>query len=271
MSIITLTTDFGTQDEYVGVMKGVILSINSSTTIVDICHGISPQNVIQAAYMLKGSFEYFPKGTVHIAVVDPGVGTERAIVAIKMPGHIFLAPDNGLLTLLLDTGQVDTAVRVEDSRLFLKHVSRTFHGRDIFAPVGAHIAGGLDIQDIGASLDPASLIQLPLKCSYTARAGKIPGELTGKIISIDRFGNLITNIDLKSIEMLCKTGPKNKLLIKIRDFTISGLSATYKSVAALCPISIIGSRGYLEIAVNCGSACQYFNAETGEPVRVFSV
>ena len=152
MSIITLLTDFGTEDAYVGVMKGVILSINPSAEVVDVCHYINPQDLIEAAYLIKSSYRYFPKGTIHIIVVDPGVGGNRLIVAVKLSGHIFLAPDNGVLTLLLDEGEVDTIVRVENTHYFLNSISQTFHGRDIFAPVGSHLSRGVFIENLGSKL-----------------------------------------------------------------------------------------------------------------------
>jgi len=166
MSILTLLTDFGTEDAYVGMMKGVILSINPQAVIIDITHQIDPQDLIQAAYIIKSSYRYFPEGTVHLLVVDPGVGSDRAIVALEMMGHIFLAPDNGVLTLLMDEGETDSIVSVENTRYFLESVSRTFHGRDIFAPVGAHLCRGLDIKNLGSPLDQQNLVHLKILKPY---------------------------------------------------------------------------------------------------------
>ena len=128
MSIITLLTDFGTQDVYVGIMKGVILSLNPSAVVVDICHHIDPQDLVEAAYLIKSSYRYFPEGTIHVVVVDPEVGGDRAIIAIELTGHIFLAPNNGVLTLLIDEGEIGTSVRVKNTRYFLNSISQTFHG-----------------------------------------------------------------------------------------------------------------------------------------------
>ena len=269
MPIITLLTDFGIDDEYVGVMKGVILSINPSATIVDITHHIDPQDLIQAAYTIKSSYRYFPEGTVHIVVVDPGVGSNRAILALEMMGHIFLAPDNGVLTLLMDDGDIDSIIRVDNSSYFLEYVSRTFHGRDIFAPVGAHISMGVEIKKLGAPVKKRDLVHLPVQ--YPCISDN--GELVGTIISIDRFGNLITNIDLKNLEEFCKAervGPADteRLEIRIGKTEITGLSKNYESVRPQSPLAVIGSRGYLEIAVNCGNARNYFAAEKGDVVRV---
>ena len=152
MPIITLLTDFGVEDAYVGMMKGVVLSINPSAVIIDITHHIEPQNLIQPAYIINSYYRYFPENTVHIIVIDPGVGSDRSIIAVKMMEHVFLAPNNGVLTLLMDEGKVDALVRVENQRFFLKSVSRTFHGRDIFAPVAAYISKGIDIKKLGPSL-----------------------------------------------------------------------------------------------------------------------
>ena len=264
MSIITLITDFGVDDEYVGVMKGVILSINPAAIIVDITHHIEPQDLIQAAYIIKYSFKYFPEGTVHVVVVDPGVGSNRAIIALELTGHIFLAPDNGAFTLLMDEGNIDSIVRVEDSRYFLESVSRTFHGRDIFAPVAGHLSKGIEIKTLGAPIDKVDLERLSVKYAGISSSG----ELVGAVVSIDRFGNLITNIDTNSLDTLCKSGKEKKLQIRIGQNKIVGLSKSYESTLPQSPLAIIGSRGYLEIAVNCGSARHYFMADKGDTVTV---
>lgn len=141
-SIITLTTDFGIKDEYVGLMKGVILDIDSEARIVDLSHSVSPQNLVWPNYLIYYSFRYFPKGTVHIIVVDPGVGTERGIICVKAEGHIFLAPDNGVLTKILDGVTIAGVRKVKNKEYFLSQISDTFHGRDIFAPVSAHLSTG---------------------------------------------------------------------------------------------------------------------------------
>ncbi|MBC8199248.1 MAG: SAM-dependent chlorinase/fluorinase [Desulfobacterales bacterium] len=266
MSIITLITDFGVDDEYVGVMKGVILSINPAAVIVDIAHHIEPQNLIQAAYIIKHSFKYFPEGTVHIVVVDPEVGSERAIIALEMKGHIFLAPDNGVLTLLMDEANIGLIVRVEDSRYFLESVSRTFHGRDIFAPVAAHLSNGVEIKALGMPIDKIDLEMLSVKYAGISNSG----ELVGAVVFIDRFGNLITNIDAKSLDKFCKVCKEEKLEFRIGQNKIIGLSKSYKSAQPQSPLAIIGSRGYLEIAVNCGNARRYFMANRGDTVTVVS-
>ncbi|HPA14269.1 MAG TPA: SAM-dependent chlorinase/fluorinase [Desulfobacterales bacterium] len=264
MSIITLLTDFGVEDEYVGIMKGVILSIAPSARIIDITHQIEPQDLVRAAYITKYSYRYFPRGAVHAVVVDPGVGTSRSILALEIKGHIFLAPDNGILTLLMDSETVDTMIRVDNREYFLESVSRTFHGRDIFAPVAAHLANGVAIKKLGPPADPKQLARLPIQ--YPAVSNR--GELIGFIVSIDRFGNLITNIDWESLEKFCRTGTGKTPEITIAGRKITGLSRSYENVKPKNPLMIIGSRGCIEIAVNRGSARLHFMAEKGDKVKL---
>jgi S-adenosylmethionine hydrolase len=250
--IITLLTDFGTADAYAGIMKGVILSLNPCAVIVDITHSIDPQDVIQAAYTLESAYKYFPEGAVHVVVVDPGVGSGRAILAVETKGHIFLAPNNGVLTLLFEENTEARVIRVENAAYFLPSVSRTFHGRDIFAPVAAHISRGIDISELGPLFDRNDLIFSDIRKPYLSENG----ELIGEIVSIDRFGNLITNIDEKSLEIFRETNPE----ILIAESRIFGLSESYAGVKPHQPLALIGSRGYLEISVNCGNAETFFSA-----------
>jgi S-adenosylmethionine hydrolase len=264
MSIITLITDFGLDDEYVGLMKGVMLSIQPSATIVDITHHIGPQDTVQAAYAVDAAYRYFPAGSVHLIIVDPGVGGQRAVIAVKTKGHVFIAPDNGVLTLVLDGGEIKACIRADNPEFFLKSISQTFHGRDIFAPVAAHIAGGISLNDIGHAADVAELVRLPdLK---TCRSQK--GEITGKIVSIDHFGNLITNIPEHQIHENRGDKSENNLRIRVGKHIISGLSHTYESVASGKILALIGSRGYLEIAANSGSAAKQLNVQKGDGVTV---
>ena len=264
MSVITILSDFGVDDEYVGVMKGVIHSICPKVSIVDITHRIDPQDIEQAAYLLPTYYRFFPAGTVHIAVVDPGVGSRRNIVAVHLRQQVFIAPDNGVLTLLLNTEKSDTIVNVQNSAFFLDPPSPTFHGRDIFAAVAAHIACGTKLEALGLKMRVKDIVQLEdLNCRVSET-----GELVGKIISIDRFGNLITNIDAARLNTFCGTGPQKQLQIHIGGFVISGLSKTYSDAEPAAPLALIGSRAYLEIAVNCGSAGEYLKARKGDSVRV---
>jgi hypothetical protein len=264
MSIITLLTDFGTEDAYVGVMKGVILSINPSAVIIDVCHVIDPQDLIQAAYLIKSFYRYFPEGTIHTVVVDPGVGGDRAIIALESAGHIFLAPDNGVLTLLIDEKDIDAAVRVENPHFFLNAVSHTFHGRDIFAPVASHLSKGVPIDQLGTPLNPQDLIRLSISKPYLADKD----ELIGTIISIDRFGNCISNIDENHLNAFIQNVPEKKLEIKVDKTIIRNLSHRYADVAPGDPLAVIGSFGFLEIAINCGNAGRRLNVSKGDIVTI---
>ncbi len=264
MSIITLLTDFGVEDAYVGIMKGVILSINPRALIVDITHHIDPHDVLLAAYTIKSSYRFFPSETVHVVVVDPGVGGRRSIVAVAMQNQIFLAPDNGVLSLVLDDGEIDTIVRVENSKYFLEPVSRTFHGRDIFAPICAHLSNGLEIKELGPSLDRKDLVRLDIKPPHISDRN----ELTGVIISVDRFGNCVTNIDESCLRKLSQNIPQKDLFIRIGKNTIHGLSQSYDSVGPQQPLAIIGSLGYVEIAINCGNAARFFQVARKDDVRI---
>lgn len=264
MPIVTIISDFGLRDEYAGVIKGVILSICPSASIVDITHQIDPQDILQAAYLVPSFYRFFPQGTVHLIVVDPGVGGDRDILAISHRGHVFIAPDNGVLTLLMSREKSDTIVRINNADYFLKPVSTTFHGRDIFAPVSAHIINGTALRDLGTTIECADIIHLEDPCCRISETG----ELFGKIISIDRFGNLTTNIDSKSLTALCHAESKNRLQIRIGAHEILGLSDRYSNAELNTPLALIGSRNYLEIAVNCGSAEKYFKAQKGDSVEV---
>ena len=264
MSIITLLTDFGTDDEYVGVMKGAILSTNPSATIVDITHQVDPQDLTHGAYLIRSYPEYFPPGTIHLVIVDPGVGSKRSIVAAERKGDCFLAPDNGILTLFLKEGSVDRSVTVDNERYFIEPVSRTFHGRDIFAPVGAHLSLGIDLLQIGNPVDPGSLVTLDIQDAYVDDSG----ALVGSVISIDRFGNLITNIHQEAMAHFSQIQGDKPFTIVICGKEIVGPASSYSSGRPQEPLAITGSRGYLEIAVNSGNAQQFFMAEKGTPVRL---
>ncbi len=257
MALVTLTTDFGLKDEYVGLMKGVILSINPALSMVDLTHGIDPGDVRQGAHLLAASFRYFPPGTVHLAVVDPGVGGERRILCMKAGGHLFTAPDNGLLSVVAAAEGVELLVDVKEKGYFLPHVSRTFHGRDIMAPISARLASGLCPRVLGPLLDAGELVPLA-----EASAGE-PGR--GTVIAVDRFGNLITDMGKERIE---NPGRGKKLRVRVGDLTISGIHDTYCSVPPGTPLALFGSRGYLEISVNRGNAQKRAGVEKGASVTV---
>jgi S-adenosylmethionine hydrolase len=260
MAIITLLTDFGVQDEYVGVLKGVVLSTNADVTLVDISHGICAQDIVGAAHMLKTAFAHFPRGTIHIAVVDPGVGTQRAILAASTAGHLFLAPDNGLLDPILRGAKSVTLHRVENEKLFHHPVSRTFHGRDIFAPVAAHLSKGLALDNVGPPVRLDDIVRLEENGYPYINSG----EVVGIIVASDRFGNLITNIHEKDLP----TSDHALLTIMVGNHTIKGLGESYAKGGATGPMAILGSRDCIEIAVYLGNAARELGIGVGSVVRV---
>ena len=264
MSIITLLTDFGTKDEYVGLMKGVVLSINPTAAIVDISHQIDPQDIVQAAFAIQAAYRYFPAGTVHLLVVDPGVGTDRALLALEMENQFFIAPDNGAMTLLLNQNNATCLVRLTNSDFFLDSVSQTFHGRDIIAPVGAHLSRGVDLRQLGDELTSADAVRLENIHPRISDAG----EIAGTIVAVDHFGNLITNIDSQMLQRFVQNVAEDKIRVRIGSHTIRGISRTYENVRRGTALGLIGSRGFLEVAVNQGHAARELNAGKGDAVRV---
>lgn len=262
--IITLTTDFGLADSYVGVMKGVILGIAPTTRIVDITHTIQPQDVHQAAYIVQTFAHYFPAGTVHLVVVDPGVGSARRAIAFETPEATFIGPDNGVLTAAWRDAKARwrpdliEAVELADSRFWLPEVSRTFHGRDIFAPVAAHIVRGTPLSALGPRL-PA-LYEAPLSMPKT-----VDGVISGRVVHIDHFGNCITNIPA---EQLAALGPEDALVVVMGGTRIYGLHHTFVDVEIGALAAYIGSSNFLEVAIRNGHAARTFGLTTGDPVRV---
>jgi len=259
MGIITLITDFGWQDEYVGLMKGVILGIDPAARIIDLTHAIDPQDVAQAAFSVESSWRHFPEGTIHAVIVDPGVGTERAMLCLEFQRQVFLAPDNGVLSLLLDTQPPGELRRLDNSGYWRCAVSRTFHGRDVLAPVAAHLSRGVETSALGSAIDPARAVRVEgLRACLQAS-----GEVCGRIIHIDRFGNLISNIDAGALK------PRGSSWeVACGSVRMQGLSGTYADAAPGTVLALIGSRGYLEIAVNSGSARDFCSARKGDAVRV---
>ena len=264
MAFITLLTDFGHSDEYVGVMKGVIFSIDPEANIIDLTHHIDPQDISQAAYLLKAAYPYFPKNSIHVVVVDPGVGTDRKIVALKIDGHVFLAPDNGVLSILWENHPIELAVCINNSQYFLKDVSMTFHGRDIFAPVAAWLSRSTSITSLGPPIEYSDLKKIKFSDLEVSQENTI----IGRVISIDRFGNLLTNIDEKTFFQLYAKHPNKHPIAKVGEIIIKRLSTSYQSVAEKEPLMIIGSRGYLEIAINCGNASKALNISKGDTLLI---
>ncbi len=243
--LITLTTDFGLSDEYVGVMKGIIYGIYPPAILVDLTHAIRPQDIRQAALVIASSYHFFPARTIHLVVVDPGVGSDRRIVLLKAKGHFFLVPDNGVASLLLPF--VETAYQVNQNSLFLDPVSHTFHGRDIFAPVAAHLAAGLDPHQTGSEIPVESLKRFKISEPTTDDS-----SITGTVIDIDHFGNIITNIHRRDLNRFCEINGKD-VHISIAGQSIKGIHSTYADVSAGSPFVLIGSRNFLEIGTNQGN------------------
>jgi S-adenosyl-L-methionine hydrolase (adenosine-forming) len=264
MALITLLTDFGLDDEYVGVIKGVIAGIHTDVRTVDVTHQIDPQDVVHGAFILAAAFSFFPSGTIHVAVVDPGVGSGRRILAVEAAGHRFLAPDNGLLERVLDDQRDVKIVSVENKRYFLNPVSQTFHGRDIFAPVAAHLACGLALHQLGPIVDRQTMVTggVP-RC-------RIPSmhAIEGQVVAIDRFGNLLTNIDQRALEQLQHRFPGSAITVRLARQCIHGIATEYQQAAQHAPLAIVGSRGLLEISVNCGSAHHLLGVGKKDTVRV---
>ena len=200
---------------------------------------------------------------MHLVVVDPGVGSERSLLALEMKKQFFVAPDNGVFTLLFNEEKITSLIRVTNSTYFLASVSRTFHGRDIIAPVGAHLSVGLDVRKLGDEICLQDAVHLDNLCAHFSENG----ELVGKIVTVDNFGNLITNIDFDKLEKVHQAG-QEIIQVKIGSHVISGLSKTYNRVQSNTSLALIGSRGYLEIAVNKGNAAQVLNVEKRAEVRV---
>ncbi len=257
MSIITLTTDFGLADGYVGTMKGVILGIAPTATIVDISHGIPPQDVREAAYTLYAAYPYFPQGAIHVVVVDPGVGSERRGIALRTPQATFVAPDNGVLSYVVAGERVEQIVHLTNPGYHLSPVSRTFHGRDIFAPAAAHLARGIPLTELGQPL--TEIVAFPLPQPQV----RPDGAIVGQIIHVDRFGNLITSITATDLADYSLLGAS---VIEIKGQTIRDIASNYAEVATGKLLALVGSSDHLEIAVSGGSASQTLEAKGGDEV-----
>lgn len=255
--IITLTTDFGLKDPYQGSMKGAILTVNPGAAIVDITHLVTPGNIVEGAFILNEAFRYFPDGTVHVCVVDPGVGGARRPLLLEMEGHLFVGPDNGVFGLVAAGRRVKKAIHLLENRYFREAVSPTFHGRDIFGPVAAHLSLGKNPILFGEEINDVCRLAFP-------EPEKKDGQIVGEVVYIDSFGNLITNISGTGL-----AGPG--IEVSIKGLIINGLTKTYGFAEKGTPIALVGSSGYLEIAFNMSSAAKALGADTGERVTVRKV
>ena len=263
--LITLTTDFGQVDAYVAMLKGVILATNAAAHLVDYTHEIEAQKVNQAAYLLHTGYRYFPPGTVHLVVVDPGVGSDRKAIALAAPNWAFVAPDNGVLTyvwheLLADHGRdALELVELTESRWWLPNVSTTFHGRDIFAPVAARIAAGVPLNEFGPAL--AAPVLLPL----AAPTQRLDGAWEGRIIHVDHFGNCITNFTRPFLDAHQAEGSPQ---ISILDQKIERIERTYGDSNWGVVMALFGSNERLELAVRNGDAARMLGVGVGDPLRI---
>lgn len=255
--IVTLTTDFGLKDHFVGVLKGVIAGICPEAGVIDISHDIQPFEISEGAYVLSQAYRYFPPKTVHVAVVDPGVGSARRPILVEAAGQTFIGPDNGLLALVY-SDVAHKAREITNEKYFLKPVSQTFHGRDIFAPVAAHIAKGVRASTVGKRIED-HLKPMFLK---PQRTGKRAWQ--GTVLHIDRFGNLITNFHMDEFAMI--RTQRFVLAVGIRSLT--ELGQTYSGSPAGEAFVLVGSSGFLEVAVNQGSAAKLLGCGTGAPCEL---
>lgn len=257
---ITLTTDFGLQDAYVASMKAVIWSVSPECRIVDVTHLVPPQDIASCAYVLTSMFEYFVRDSIHVAVVDPGVGTDRRPIAIETSSGVFVGPDNGTFTGVLDRqGVVDLssgrlvntlAVELDRREFWRSEISSTFHGRDIFASVAGHLAQGVGIDRVGSPIDRVSVLN-----GWQARVDD--GTIYGAIVHVDRFGNAISNIAAEAIP--------SPPIVEIAGCRLVGLSENFQSSELM---AIVGSSGFVEIAARNGSAAKLLGIETGTRVTV---
>jgi len=255
LPVITLLSDFGLQDGYAASMKGVILDICPDARLVDISHLISPQNIASGAFVLYATYQYFPPGTVHLAVVDPGVGAERGAIAVRTATSFFVGPDNGLFSLILKKETWWEARRLENTQFRRSPMSSTFHGRDLFAPAAAHLARGAGFSTMGPVCDAV--------LAHWSEPTITKGEIIGEVIHIDRFGNAITNVQSKMLEEL---GSLDKWTIKAGKSEVGSIKRTYGRVGAGKALALTGSSGFIEIAVNRGSAAWELKLKSGTTV-----
>jgi S-adenosyl-L-methionine hydrolase (adenosine-forming) len=268
-ALLTLTSDFGTQDAYVGAMKGVIASVAPDVRTVDVTHAVAPQDVMEAAWTLRQAVPFFPPGSVHLAVVDPGVGSDRRAIACRIGAHTFVGPDNGLFSLLLGPDglgpEAPDAVVTLDRPAYWRtpRPADTFHGRDLFAPVAAHLAAGRALAEVGTPAEPGSLVRLQWVRPRVDEEG-----VQGWIVHVDRFGNAVTNIPAALVEghrqgreTRCYAGSS----------ILTGLYTTYGEVAPGEPLLLVGSSGHLEVAVNGGDAAALLSLPKGSAVQLFFV
>jgi S-adenosyl-L-methionine hydrolase (adenosine-forming) len=254
MSLVVLLTDFGTKDYFVGVTKGVIAQINPVLRVIDLTHEIEPQNVKQGAFALWASRKFFPEDTIFVNVVDPGVGSERGIICGKIDDQIFLAPNNGLLDYIVADAKETEFYEVTNPKFFLPFVSATFHGRDIFAPVAAHLSRGVRMNELGAPFHYPNVNRFYLKVKK--------GKSIGEIVYHDRFGNIFTNFLWDDSLLLGNSS------LRINSKVVTRFVRTYSDVKTKTPVGVQGSSGLIEIAVNLGNASKMLKSRIGQRIML---
>ena len=255
--LITLTTDFGYRDPFVGIMKGVIAGIHPEARVIDLSHGVPPQDLMAAALLLRHSTPYFPRRTVHVAVVDPGVGSERRPLLIESDGHYFVGPDNGVLSLALEEKNIARIVHLSNADYYLRPTSATFHGRDIFAPIAAYLSLGLPARDFGEEVE--DFVRLPWP---TLRRSE--QSIEGEIVYIDGFGNLVTNISERELA----SASKENIALSLGDVTVRGLVNNYTAGQNGGFIALVNSWGLVEVSRYRDSAKARSQAEIGDRVQL---
>jgi len=268
--VITLTTDFGWSDGFVGAMKGVILNLNPNATIVDLTHDIAPQNVEQGAFLFAASARYFPADAVHVVVVDPGVGSARRAIAVQAGKTLFVAPDNGVLSFALRDWRLEIrspisslpsptrAVHLNKPEYWLPRVSNTFHGRDIFAPVAAHLSLGVPLEALGDPIDDW------VRLSGHAMPSRAGDQIAGRVVHIDHFGNVVTNIGAELLAGM----ERARTVVRIGGRVVRGVKATYADAAPGELVALVSSSWHLEVAMREGNAAQALGASIGDEIVV---
>ncbi len=256
--MITLLTDFGHRDAFVGTMKGVILGICPEARIVDLSHGIAPQRIDEGAFVLRTAYPYFPDGTVHVAVVDPGVGGERRALIVETTRHRFVGPDNGVFAHVYASESDVRVTSVTETGYMLPRISRTFHGRDVFAPVAAHLALGRPVGEFGPEITDYHTGSITEPVVHG-------GGIAGHVLHIDRYGNIITDI---AESLFLETTRQKRFQISLSNLTLDRISASYDEAGDGAVLAILDSAGLLEIAVNGGSAAEMLAVSSGDRVDV---
>ncbi len=254
-SIITLTTDFGSRDHYVGAMKGVMLSVNKDAVLVDITHCVDSHDIRAASFAIGNSYRYFPEKTVHLVVVDPGVGSMRKPLALSADGHFFVGPDNGVFSSVIRSCEDFSAREIKNSDFFLKEISSTFHGRDIFSPVAAHLSLGVPFPEIGPLIHDPELLPHD---EYSVDGNNIRGT----VVYTDKFGNFITSIPTEAVS------DGAGAVVTVGEKQVTGISESYSSVEPGEIVAVGGSGGHIEISVNQGRASDVFGEVPPEVIIV---